>query len=116
MILLIATAAWIWLVALGGVQEVNQGGFLNLLAMLTMFGTPLVVGYFTYQLARLIDVGPPIIWAVLSMLGCLGVVVLVYLCDRTVKWFARQGIKSGLLGPSQATLDGFEKGQSATRL
>jgi uncharacterized membrane protein len=67
--------------------------------------TPLLLALGAYRLARSIDSASPLLWAVLSALGCLGVLVVVLLSNQAIKWFSRQGLKVGLTpspSPSKA--------------
>jgi hypothetical protein len=44
-----------------------------------------------------------------------GVLVVVLLSNQAIKWFSNQGLKVGLLGPTQASLAAFEKASMQTK-
>jgi uncharacterized membrane protein len=77
--------------------------------------TPLLLALGAYRLARSIDSASPVLWAILSALGCVGVLVVVLLSNQATKWFSKQGLKVGLLGPTRASLAAFEQTRVQTK-
>jgi len=106
----LAVLFWISFFALGGIPREGSSSVLGTsLAMLGILVTTVVLVLGTYRLARSIDSGAPLLWAILSPLGCVGIVFVAVLCSEATKWLTKQGLKVGLLGPSAASLAAFEE-------
>ena len=80
------------------------------LAFLGILAAHLTLPVATYRLASSLEIGVPILWAVLSLFGCLGLLVVVILANQAPKWFNKQGLKVGLMGPTEETLAALERG------
>jgi uncharacterized membrane protein len=102
-----------------GTGRIEQPSFAsNVLSTMGVAGiivTPLLLALGAYRLARSIDSASPLLWAVLSALGCVGVLVVVLLSNQASKWFSKQGLEVGLLGPTRASLVAFEKAGVQTK-
>jgi hypothetical protein len=112
--LMVGLAALCWVVtavAAGRQDTTPLAPYVATVAVLGVIVTPLVLALVAYRLARSIDAGSPILWAVGSALGCVGVIVLLQLSSTATKWFTKQGLKVSLLGPTPASLDAFEAAQ-----
>lgn len=68
----------------------------------------------TYRLATSLEADVPILCAVFSLVGCLGLLVVVVLANQPPKWFGEQGLKVGLMGPTEDALAALEGGDSQT--
>jgi hypothetical protein len=107
---IVAVLSWIVFFQTGGMQE-NAGppGLVRTIAFFGMVVTPALLALGAYRLSRNIDVGPPVLWAFGSILGCFGVLVVLRLCHYATQWFRKQGLKVGLLGPTSESLAAYEK-------
>jgi hypothetical protein len=106
----VAVLSWIVFVQTAGMQE-NPGspGLMRTIAFFGMVVTPALLALGAYRLSRNLDVGPPVLWAFGSILGCFGVLVVLRLCHYATQWFRKQGLKVGLLGPTSESLAAYEK-------
>jgi hypothetical protein len=106
----VAVLSWIVFVQTGGMQE-NPGspGLMRTIAFFGMVVTPALLALGAYRLSRNLGVGPRVLWAFGSILGCFGVLVVLRLCHYATQWFRKQGLKVGLLGPTSESLVAYEK-------
>src|SRR5262245_43846870 len=108
--LMVGVAALCWLLFFTTVGIAEKGTANPLVSTALMCGvivTPLVLALGSYRLARSIG-DPALLWAVLSLLGCVGVLCVVALCNRTTNWFKKQGLDVNLLGPTDESLAALE--------
>ena len=107
----VGLAALCWIVlgmTAGRRDESATAAYVASVAVLGVIVTPLLLALVAYRLSRSIEVGSPVLWAIGSALGCVGVLVLLRLSNTASKWFSRQGVKVGLLGPTPKSLAAFE--------
>lgn len=112
--LVVGVAALCWIVlgvAAGRRDESPAAAYVASIAGAGAIVTPLLLALVAYRLSRSIDAGSPVLWAVGSALGCVGVLVIMQLSGTTTKWFKKHGLKVGLLGPDPKSLDAYEAAQ-----
>jgi hypothetical protein len=110
LVAVVAALCWVVFLGTGGPPE-NAGppGLIRTIAVLGMIATPALLALGAYRLSRNIDVGPPLLWAFGSILGCFGILVVLRLCHYATQWFRKQGLKVGLLGPTSESLAAYGK-------
>jgi len=117
LVAIVAVLCWVVFFRTGGTTE-NAGspGLVRTIAAFGMVVTPALLALGAYRLSRNIDVGPPVLWAFGSILGCIGVLVVLRLCHYATQWFRKQGLKVGLLGPTSESLAAYEKAHAQAPL
>ena len=117
LVAVVAALCWVVFLRTGGTPEdAGSPGLMRTIAVFGMIVTPVLLALGAYRLSRNIDVGPPVLWAFGSILGCLGVLVVLRLCHYATQWFRKQGLKVGLLGPTSDSLAAYEKAHAQAPL
>jgi hypothetical protein len=86
--------------------ELSQGT-----ALLALLLTPVVIGLgiamvvTTYKLARHLGSDLAVLWAVAMFIPCINILVLLALSAKAQSWCRRYGIKVGLFGPTQESIE-----------
>jgi len=107
----VAGLCWFLLMVFSQIEPEGSPRHGMTLSFLGILAAHLTLPLATYRLASSLEIGVPILWAVFSLFGCVGLLVVVVIANQAPKWFQKQGLKVGLLGPTEESMAALEAGQ-----
>ncbi|HET9227287.1 MAG TPA: DUF4339 domain-containing protein [Thermoanaerobaculia bacterium] len=86
--------------------EMSQGeAVLALILLPVLLGVTVYLVSTAYRLARYLDAGVPVLWAVAMFIPCLNIIMLLVLSSKAQAWCRQYGIKVGFFGPTKESIE-----------
>ena len=80
-----------------------------LVVVLGSLGLLVAIAVTAYQLSSHLRESVPLLWAIVMFLPCLNIIGLLVLSAKAQSWCSRYGLKVGLLGPTQESIEDLRR-------
>jgi len=78
---------------------------LAVVVLLALLGTAVALAVTAYALTEHMGTGSPLLWTIAMFLPCINVISLLVLSSKAQAWCKQHGVKVGLLGPTQESIE-----------
>lgn len=87
------------------IDAMTEPLWVTILVTLGLIGTLIAIAVTTYGLTEHLGEGLPILWAVAMCIPCANIFGLLVISAKAQTWCKQYGIKVGLLGPTQKSIE-----------
>lgn len=87
------------------VQDPGTAALVNPLILLGLLGLLVAICGTAYKLARPLELGWPLVWAIFMFVPCVNLIGLLVISLQAQTWCKRYGIKVGFLGPTKESIE-----------